>query len=330
MKPFTLLLAVFAFPLLAHADTPPVLGIRGGVFTRDGEPFQMWGIRVASATTSDAQTEHLVAQLDDYAAHGLNAVTVFYQGSRSAHYDPFTPDGRGVDDGHQRRMERIITECGRRGIFVIVGIFYQHARLNVRDADAVRAAVRLVTEKLKPFPNVLINVANEQNNEYYDDTKRVFDFRDPERIIELCRLVKETDPKRLVGGGGYDVRKNIIIGQSPAVDALLFDINKPDVLTGRLCADFVKAGVTGKPLVNVELLGAWTKEFPRGIFPEHARQRHFDDIASVLGKKHIGLFFHNSPWCQVEPMRYDLAGQGTKDDPCIRWYFDYLKSAIRP
>jgi hypothetical protein len=272
----------------------------------------------------------LIAQLDDYKAHGLNAVTVFYQGSRSAHYDPFTPDGHDVDAGHQRRMERVIAECGQRDMFVIVGIFYQNARLKLRDADAVRAAVRLVTEKMKTFPNVLINVANEQNSNNWDDTRQVFDFTDPGRIIELCRIVKETDPKRLVGGGGYDMKKNITIGQSPAVDALLFDFNKPDTLTGTLCGALVKAGVTNKPLVNVELLGGWTKEFPRGIFPDRLKQRHFDDIQSVIGQRHMGLFFHNSPWCQVEPMRYDLAGQGTEADPGIRWYFEYLKGALQP
>lgn len=236
--------AAFLSPRRGQA---PALGIRDGVFTADGKPFQMWGIRVASATASDAQTDHLLAQLDDYQAHGLNAITVFYQGSRSAHYDPFSPDGRSVDAGHQRRMERILTECGRRGMFVIVGIFYQNARLKLRDAEAVRSAVRLVSEKLQPFPNVLINVANEQNSEFYDDTKSIYDFRDPQRIMELCQLVKQTDPQRLVGAGGYDVEKNILLGKSPHVDAVLFDFNKVEKLTGEICARFQEAGVIGKP-----------------------------------------------------------------------------------
>jgi hypothetical protein len=308
----------------------PTLGIAHGVFTADGQPFQMWGIRVASATASDAQTEHLIAQLDEYKAHGLNAVTVFYQGSRSANYDPFKPDGSEVDAGHQRRMERIITECGRRRMFVIVGIFYQHAPLRLRDADAVRAALRLVTERLKPYPNILINVANEQGCDGYEDTKHIYDFRDPERVIELCRLVRQTDPRRLVGSGGYYFKNNVVIGRSPDVDALLFDFNKAEKLTGEICAEYVKQGVTGKPLVNVELLGAWTKEFPRGIFPEHVKQRHYDEVASVLGSPQFGMFYHNSNWCQVEPMRYDLAGQGTGTDPGIRWFFEWLRKAIQP
>ncbi len=324
-----LLTALCTLPTRAET-TAPSLGIHNGVFTANGQPFQMWGIRVASATASDAQADHLISQLDDYQTHGFNSVTVFYQGSRSVHYDPFRSDGLSVDPGHQQRMERIIRECGKRRMFVIVGIFYQNARLTLRDAEAVRNAVRLVTKKLRPHPNILINIANEHNCNNYDDTRHIFNFRDPARIIELCQVVNQTDPSRLVGAGGYDEKTNVTLGLSPHVDALLFDYNQNRDLTGGVCARFIQAGVKDKPLVNVELLGAWTKGFPRGIFPDHVKQRHYDEIASVLGKPQLGLFYHNSNWCQVEPMRYDLAGQGTEADPGIGWFFEHLKSKLNP
>src|SRR5215213_5338842 len=62
------------------ADNPR-LDVRGERFLLDDKPFDVWGVRVASATKDDAQTDHLVAQLDEYKAHGVNTVSVFYQGS---------------------------------------------------------------------------------------------------------------------------------------------------------------------------------------------------------------------------------------------------------
>ena len=34
---------------------------------------------------SEALTEHLIAQLDDYERHGVNSIAVFYQGSSGGH-----------------------------------------------------------------------------------------------------------------------------------------------------------------------------------------------------------------------------------------------------
>jgi len=64
-------------------------------FRVNGELFDMWGIRVASAVGKDAYTEQLVQQLDEYKAHGVNTVTPFYMGSSGGHFDPFTADGTG-------------------------------------------------------------------------------------------------------------------------------------------------------------------------------------------------------------------------------------------
>ncbi len=141
-----------------------VLTIEGDRFLYDGEPFEMWGIRTASGTMDDDQCEHLIAQFDDYLAHGVNTVTVFTMGCRGGNYDPFAPDGSRIDPGHQERMERIIQAAAERGMVVVVGIFYQHAPFGLESADAVRKATRVVTESLKPFRNVIINICNEQNS----------------------------------------------------------------------------------------------------------------------------------------------------------------------
>jgi hypothetical protein len=309
----------------ARSTASRVLTTRKDRFYLDGRPFEMWGVRVASGTKDQAQTDHLIAQLDEYQAHGVNTVAVFYQGSSGAYYEPFSADGLRVDVGHQRRMEQIIRAAARRGMVVVVGIFYQNAPFGLKDAEAVRNAVRTVTRALKAYRNVVINIANEHNSNRWADTKAVYDFQEPQRIIELCRLVKEHDPARLVGGGGYDHDKNEVIGRSPAVDVLMFDTDRPEPDSGALYDRFVAAGVRDKPIVNVEIFGGWTSNAERGVFSEEVRRPYYNEIDAAVARPGLSVFLHNTPWMQQEPMRYDLGGSGTADDPGVRWYFEYVK-----
>lgn len=320
-----LMLASFGGPVLGQS----ALTVNGDQFLYDGKPFDMWGIRTASATKDAAQTERLIAQLDAYKAHGVNTVTVFYQGSSGASYDPFAPDGLSVDTGHQTRMEQIIRACQQRGMVVIVGIFYQNAPLRLKNAEAVRNAVRTVARKLKPYRNIIINVVNEQNSNRWKDTADIYDFRDPQHVIELCEIVHAEDARRLVGGGGYDHDKNVVIGRSPAVDALLFDTGEPPPTSGQLYDRFLASGVTAKPMVNVELFGGWTDQFPRGVFQDAVKKAYYDEVDAAVSRKGLYVFFFSTPWTQGEPMRYDLAGDGTTAHPGIRWYFEYVRNKLR-
>ena len=314
------------------APTPPAAGTRtltveGDGFLLDGVPFDMWGIRTASATYDQAQTDHLIAQLDTYRAHGVNTVAVYYMGSRGANYDPFTPDGTSVDRGHQARMEQIIRAADARGMVVVVGIFYQAAPLRLEDADAVRSAVRTVTTALRPYRNVVINIANEQSAGEYADTADVYDLRNPARIVDLLSIVHDVDPERVAGGGGYSRSNNVAIGRSPQTDVLLFDTGLGD--TREQLPEyraFRAAGIT-KPVVNVEQFGGYTNDFDRGVFPSELRAKYQREIDSAAAEPGLYTFFHNGPWLQVRPMRYDLGGAGTAASPGIAWYFQRVKDA---
>jgi hypothetical protein len=307
----------------ATAEDRAVLKVEGERFLLDGQPVDLWGIRVGSATMDDKLCQHLIDQLDEYRAHGVNAITVFYMGCSGGYCDPFTPDGRDIDGDHQQRMERIIRACAERQMIVIVGIFYQRAELKLQDEQALRQAVRTVAGKLKPHRNVIINIANEQNSGRYEGLART--LNDPHTIVDMCRLVHEVDPQRLVGGGGYDHAKNESIGRSEHVDVLLFDTAGPEPTSAELYRRFRTAGVKDKPIVNVETFGGWTRNFPRGVFPPELRAVYRAEADAAAAEPGLSVFFHNNPWLQGDPMRYDLGGEGTEDDPGIRWYFEYVK-----
>jgi hypothetical protein len=325
--------ALFALSLHAAAAEKggsAVLSIAGERWLMNGLPFKPWGIRVASAVNDAESTQQLLAQLDDYRAQGLNSLAVFYQGSSGGYSNPFSPDGKTIDAAVQSRMVEIIRAAEARQMMVIVGIFYARSPFPFRDREAVRHVLRTVTESLRPYSNIVINIANEHNNPRFAPTADICDFRETNVIIELCRLVKELHPQRLVGGGGYDHTKNEIIGRSPYVDVLLFDTFGASPDSGALCDRFQAAGVTNKPIVNVEIFGAWTLKFlPPGVFSDEVKAAHFGEIEAAARRPALSVFLHNSPWVQGPdqkfPRRYDLGGDGTAASPGLRWYFQRIQ-----
>lgn len=325
---------VVGFVLASAALPAGTLTTAGDGFLLDGKPFKLWGVRTASASQSPAATQHLIAQLDDYARHGLNAVTVFYQGSSGGYSNPFSGDGLALDPAHQARMVEIITACDRRGMVVVVGLFYQRAEY-FRTPIAWENAVRTVTRLLRPHRNVILNLANEQNSSLYRDSNSVFDLGDPARLIALCDLVHAEDRTRLVGAGGYDHAKNMTLGRSRSVDVLLFDTNGPED-SGALFDRFVAAGVTGKPIVNVEQFGAYSAkaDFPQraGVFTTANRALFLREIDAARTRPGLHTFFFDVRWLQgtghgQTENRYDLGGDGTEDSPGWRWYAEAVRAA---
>jgi len=338
---FILIIISFFFTNFSIAGN---LSVKGNRFLLDDKPFEMLGLRVASASQSDSLTNYLIDQLDDYHSVGLNSISVFVQGSSGGYSDPFSTDGSNIDEKHIERLTRIIKECEKRSMVVIVGIFYQrvfgnnftlHRKLN--DTEAIYNAAKTVATIFKPYRNVIINIANEQNSNGYKDFSS-FDFRKPENIIDLCRIVKQIDPERIVGGGGYLDESNIIIGKSQYTDVLLFDTWDEDVENNHTSGShydfFRQNGVPDKPMVNVEIFGAWTRiASPPGVYSDEVKKIHWAEIDAAKERPGLSVHLHSNLWCQGPddgyPARFDLGGDGTKENPGIRWWFEYAKSIKR-
>jgi len=316
------------------------LSVAGSQFLLNEEPFDMWGIRVASAAQHDTLTEALIESLDEYKYYGINTVSIYIQGSSGGYSDPFSANGKKIESGQIYRLVKIIQACAERNMVVIAGIFYQrvmgnHSQsLNLRNESAVRNATRLFTEILRPYRNVIINIANEHNSSLYHPFTP-FDFNDPQNIISLCEEVKNIDPQRIVGGGGYHDSSNVVIGKSPWVDVLLFDTYSQDVEqnhhSGWHYDYFREQGVSGKPIVNVEMFGGWTRQFaPQGVYNLEGKFIHIQEIIEAQKRPGLYVCFHANRWCQGpadgEPVRYDLGGNGTQEDPGIRWWFEAVRN----
>ncbi len=332
---------LFCFIGLLFASTQvqaQKLTIKGNQFYWETHMLPMWGIRVASASQSDSLTRHLIDQLDDYKQSGINVLSVFVQGSSGGYSDPFSPDGKQIDENHFKRITQIVEACRSRSMVVIVGIFYQRSMQNntvrhLTDQVSVFTAVETIARKLIFYPNVIINIANEHNSSIYKDFKP-FNFNDPQNIIELCKQVKKADPERIVGGGGYNDESNVVIGKSEYVDVLLFDTFSGDIEKGQHSGwhydYFRQTGVPDKPMINVEIFGSWTGQFlPPGVFTGEGKNIHLQEITEAKKRPGLHVHFHSNVWIQGPsagfPARFELGGLGTPNDPGIRWWFNELK-----
>ena len=105
-KALSLALTLTLLPALAEAQAPPTptkrFEIRNERAYLDGQEIKLWGIRGANALHSPAVTERFVRNLDNMAAHGINAFATYIMGSNTgwpeewAARNGFEPDGRSV------------------------------------------------------------------------------------------------------------------------------------------------------------------------------------------------------------------------------------------
>lgn len=340
MRPVLTLTHIVCFLLLSVSASSQTLSISGNQFYLDGENLPLWGVRLASGSQNEENTQKLIGVLEDYKSYGVNSVSVYVQGSSGGYSDPFRKKGKAIDEAHLDRLKRIVEACQEHEMVPIIGIFYQRtlATDSLRRLESKREiyrAVKTLTQALRPYRNVIINIANEQNSSFYRQYE-AFDFNDPQNMIDLCRHVKKFDAERIVGAGGYDDSLNIIIGKSDAVDVLLFDTFSGDIEknqhSGWHYDHFRAMGVPDKPMVNVELFGGWTKQFtPPGVFTKEGKAIHLQEIDEALKRPGLQVHLHSNVWMQGPsdgyPTRYHLGGMGTADDPGIRWWFEHLKKS---
>lgn len=173
----------------------------------------LMNVRMVNATFEDrrrpefdaeANTDEFIGTLPDYAAHGVNAVTLNLQGGmpgyEGAVNSAFAPDG-SLRTNYLHRVERVIRACDQRGLAVILGLYYQRQSRILRDDVAVRAgvvnAVRWIRER--GFGNVVVEIANEYPHRGFAHAI----IRDPAGQASLLRLAKATAPALLVTASGY-------------------------------------------------------------------------------------------------------------------------------
>jgi hypothetical protein len=212
-----LILLLYAVSVASGATTVSIDGTQwhiNGRITYPGTAAEglLMNVRMVNSTfedrkrtdfDSDKNTGHLVSKIPEYNSYGVCAFTLNLQGGfpgyEGAVNSAFRPDGT-LRKNYLGRIKRVIEECDKRGMVVILGLFYQRQDQILRDEQAVKYAVVNAVNWVKDsgFTNIVIEIANEYDHGGFDHDI----IKTAEGEIELIRLVKKTVPGLLVSTSG--------------------------------------------------------------------------------------------------------------------------------
>ena len=166
------------------------------------ETVARWKYADTGVWDANRNTDEFIAAMGDWRIHGLLAFTINFQGGSPEGYSKNQPweNNAFEADGTLRpefaqRMSRIVESADELGMVVILGLFYFGQDERLQDESAVIAAVdNSVTWILENgYTNVIIEVANECNNNKYDHT-----IIKQDRIHELILRIQTSAPEILV------------------------------------------------------------------------------------------------------------------------------------
>lgn len=220
-----------AVPVEEHRATRE-FEIRDGLPFLGGEPVELWGLRCSNALMSSAVTERLIYELDNMAAHGINLIGISLQGTNGGFPDKeagpnaFTPDGRLLES-HGTRLEQVLRAADERGMVVCLTLMMPRKDQGLRDAAAVRVAIRSTGEFLeeRQLRNVFVNLFHE-----FDHPTRVDHevFREPDgarKKADMAELFHGVAPGIEVGVcPNHASRTDVAF---PGCDVLLFQERMP-------------------------------------------------------------------------------------------------------
>jgi len=265
--------AAMVAPHWARAQAPGAGGTTvaldgGGHILVNGRVTTLFGFRVGSAALRDNWTEALIAQLDLWRAHGVNALILWLQGTSGGYTRLFTDDGKGLLSGPQpilartnfaitdtltpngtttpaavlARTRRIIAEADRRGMLVIGGMFYRNALLDSDTPAILAEAAATAAREIGQHPNLMLNVFNEAQ------TNRPLESVDSLR--GYIRAAKAASPGTLVGAGSLRAAMTPAIADIPELDIVMQDAGRTGPETIAVFDDLRRR--TPKAIINVE------------------------------------------------------------------------------
>jgi hypothetical protein len=277
----------------------------------DGAPFLVKGLRCSNALVSDAATDELIANLGTFAGYGVNTVSVFWMGSRFGDVQGYREDAT-LDPVYAARMARIIAGADARAMAVLVGCLYwgnSRAKWETWTQAEAEAAVRNTVAWLAEhdFRNTLVDV----DNEGMARRAKGFDNR------ALVLAGKRADPTCVIG-------TNFHGDPPPEADvALHFSNVVPDkpYIESEGSPPGVEGGYWG-PYSKREGFYGYLHV---GVYTEAMRQAQVAATREHFAQGHGYMLA--STWLQAPPPQgpnHRPGGQGTEDDPGVRWWLEAL------
>jgi hypothetical protein len=311
-----------------HAADPPQptreFEVRNDRAYLGGEPVKLWGLRCGNALHSAAITERHVRNLDNMAAHGINLIGVYIQGSNAGWPDPdaalngFTRTGKLKPEVAQR-LEELVRAADRRGMVVMVGLCTPREDQAFYDDAAVKTAVEEAARFLqdRKLRNVFVDIMHEFNHPERIDREI---FREPDGEAKKAKLTswfKAVAPD--VEAGVCPTAKTDTADSYPEMDVRLIQKEMPIPSKG-----FVVNVESQRqdPYQNDGVFNPGAKEF---ILADCKRYRDAPNAALLF---HAG-FVQGITGASGSAPHAEMGGYGTGvNDRGVRFYYEWVRDNV--
>lgn len=297
-----------------------ILSIRGPSTYLDDRPFLVVGLRCSNALISERATDELIENLGLLASYGVNAVSVYWMGSRFGDVRGYRRDA-SLDPLYAARMARIVEAADEKAMVVLVGCLYwgnsraKWPHWTQEDANrAVHNAVAWLRDH--DYRHTFVDV----DNEGMARREAGFDNR------AMLLAGKEADPACLIATNYHG-------DPPPEADLAIHHSNvppdRPYIETEGSPRDVPGEGGYWGPYSKP---GEGTYNYHRvGVYTEAM-------IASqvALTREHLDHgrgYMLASTWLQAVPPlgpNHRPGGAGTAVDPGIRWWLEFLRDTYGP
>jgi hypothetical protein len=158
------------------------------------ETVKKWAYPDTKTWDPERNTDEFIDAMDEWHDHGLLAFTINLQGGSPEGYSASQPwinsafeSNGSLRDDYMNRLEKILDKSDKLGMISILGLFYFGQDEGFQNEEAVKEAVKNAVNWIfdKGYTNVIIEVANECDNNKYD-----MEIIKKDRIPELIQLAK--------------------------------------------------------------------------------------------------------------------------------------------
>lgn len=287
-----------------------VFSVKGNLTYLNDREILVAGLRCSNALYSKRATNELISYMDEYKSYGINTISVYLMGSRYGNIKGYLEDA-SLNPEYSRRMAKIIKAADKRGMIILVGCLYwggSDAKWESWTQKEANTAIANTIKFLKKhdFRNVFVDVDNEGM------AKRAKSF-DTEAMVKAAKAIDPT----------YFIATNYH-GLPPAEADLGIHFSEKDPAKPYIQSEGVPAnaqywGLYSKapPLENYINIGVYSDEMKADQI--EATKNHFENGWGYMCA---------STWLQcVAPYgpNADPGGNGTEDDPGIRWWLEAVK-----
>jgi hypothetical protein len=309
---------IFMFALLEPARAGRyVFSVRREKTYLNGREFLVKGLRCSNALISDSAAEQLIANLDTFTSYGVNTVGVYFMGSRFGDVKGYNKDG-SLNHIYSDRMGRIIEAADRRGMVVLVGCLYwggSRSKWEAWGREQADAAIANTVRWLKDndYRNVLVDIDNEG----------------------MARRAKGFDSRQMVMAGKRIDRRCIIAtnfkGAPPAEADLGIHFSREVAGKPYIDSESTPTNAPGGYWGTYSKVKGYYNYINIGIYSEQMKK---NQIAKTIEHLDNGRgYMCASTWLQCVPPygpNNRPGGDGSKDQPGIRWWLEFLRDRYGP